>query len=43
MMGDEESIGIAEVDLEYLEKTREAFPFLDDIKLISIEDEEDED
>lgn len=43
MMGDEEAIGIAEVDLEYLEKTREAFPFLDDIKLISIEDEEDED
>ncbi|KAB2908854.1 MAG: hypothetical protein LC102_08615 [Ignavibacteriales bacterium] len=42
MMGDEEAIGIAEFDLEHLQKTRETFPFLEDIKLISIEEEEDE-
>jgi predicted amidohydrolase len=43
MMGSEEEIGIVEIDLDYLQETRETFPFLDDIKLISVEDEEDED
>ncbi|MCA0389096.1 MAG: hypothetical protein LCH52_11450 [Bacteroidetes bacterium] len=43
MMGSEEGIGIAEIDLEHLQGVREKFPFLDDIKLISIEEDEDED
>lgn len=42
MMGSEEAIGIAEIDLEHIQKTRENFPFLDDIKLIAIEEEDDE-
>lgn len=43
MMGSEEGIGIVEIDLERLQEVREKFPFLDDIKLISIEEEDDED